>query len=225
MSRRTCVSPQDEVIPGRESAGRASLPSRLSIRKTCTVFVTAVVIAGCGGAGDLVDRRPDEFRGGADGGTDEAAAGTLETTAVEFGFIRLTDCAPLVVAKELGYFEDEGLDVTLSAQPDWQVLLDRVVAGELDGAHMLAGQPIAAAGVGTEADLIVPYNLAYNGNGITVSPRLWEAMRRHDPSLDWPTQVFPTAEAAAADLLRMFDSPGIKAKPPGFVPSDCTARS
>ena len=47
--------------------------------------------------------------------------------------------APLAVAKELGYFEDEGLYVTLEAQANWKMLLDRVITGELDGAHMLAG--------------------------------------------------------------------------------------
>ncbi len=48
---------------------------------------------------------------------------------------------PLAVAYEKGYFEDEGLYVTLEAQANWKVLLDRVISGELDGAHMLAGQP------------------------------------------------------------------------------------
>ena len=43
-----------------------------------------------------------------------------------------------------GYFEEEGLNVSLEAQANWKVLLDRVISGELDGAHMLAGQPIGA---------------------------------------------------------------------------------
>ncbi|MEL6226905.1 MAG: ABC transporter substrate-binding protein, partial [Pseudomonadota bacterium] len=67
----------------------------------------------------------------------------LEKDELKFGFIKLTDMAPLAVAKELGYFEEEGLYVTLEAQANWKVLLDRVITGELDGAHMLAGQPLA----------------------------------------------------------------------------------
>ena len=67
-----------------------------------------------------------------------------EKPDVKFGFIKLTDMAPLAVAYEKGYFEEEGLFVTLEAQANWKVLLDRVISGELDGAHMLAGQPIAA---------------------------------------------------------------------------------
>jgi ABC-type nitrate/sulfonate/bicarbonate transport system substrate-binding protein len=73
-------------------------------------------------------------------------------TDLKLGFIKLTDCVPLVIAKEKGYFEDEGLFVTLEAQANWKILLDRVISGELDGAHMLAGQPIGATiGIGTKS--------------------------------------------------------------------------
>jgi len=72
-----------------------------------------------------------------------AAALKPEKDELKLGFIKLTDMAPLAVAKENGYFEDEGLIVTLEAQANWKVLLDRVITGELDGAHMLAGQPLA----------------------------------------------------------------------------------
>ena len=48
------------------------------------------------------------------------------------------------IAYEKGFFEDEGLYVTLEPQANWKVILDRVITGELDGAHMLAGQPLAA---------------------------------------------------------------------------------
>ena len=66
-----------------------------------------------------------------------AASADLEKTDLKFGFIKLTDCAPLVIAKEKGYFEDEGLNVEIEAQSNWKVLLDRVIDGQLDGAHML----------------------------------------------------------------------------------------
>ena len=73
-----------------------------------------------------------------------AQAGPLEKDELKLGFIKLTDMAPLAIAKEKGFFEDEGLYVTLEPQANWKVLLDRVITGELDGAHMLAGQPLAA---------------------------------------------------------------------------------
>ena len=66
--------------------------------------------------------------------------------------------APIAIAKEKGFFEDEGLYVTLEPQANWKVLLDRVITGELDGAHMLAGQPIGATiGFGTKAHVITPF--------------------------------------------------------------------
>ena len=117
-----------------------------------------------------------------------AAAGSAETLNVEkdqlkFGFIKLTDMAPLAVAKELGYFEDEGLFVALEAQANWKVLLDRVITGELDGAHMLAGQPLAATiGFGTKAHIVTPFSMDLNGNGVTVSNEVWALMKPHIPA-------------------------------------------
>ena len=62
-----------------------------------------------------------------------AALGEPEKWELKFGFIKLTDMVPLAVAYERGYFEDEGLYVTLEAQANWKVLFDRVVSGELEG--------------------------------------------------------------------------------------------
>ena len=112
----------------------------------------------------------------------------VEKDELKFGFIKLTDCAPIVIAKEKGYFEDEGLSVEVIAQPNWKQLLDNVINGELDGAHMLSGQPIAATiGFGTEAHIVTPYTLDLNGNGITVSNAIWEGMVENDSKLDSET--------------------------------------
>ena len=118
----------------------------------------------------------------------------LEKTQLKFGFIKLTDCAALVIAKEMGFFEEEGLFVTLEAQANWKILLDRVISGELDGAHMLAGQPIGATiGVGTQAHVITPFSMDLNGNGITVSNEIWGRMKSHDPSLQKERQSLQTS--------------------------------
>ena len=91
--------------------------------------------------------------------------------------------APLAIAKELGYFEDEGLFVSIEAQSNWKNILDRVIDGQLDGAHMLAGQPIAAgAGFGRQAELVTPFSMDLNGNGITVSNDVWSKMKPHIPT-------------------------------------------
>src|SRR5687767_3745625 len=103
-----------------------------------------------------------------------SAAAEPERDQLKLGFIKLTDMAPLAVAYEKGFFEDEGLYVTLEPQANWKVLLDRVITGELDGAHMLAGQPIGAAvGIGTKADVITAYSMDLNGNAATVSNEVW----------------------------------------------------
>lgn len=112
----------------------------------------------------------------------QADLGWPEKEALTFGFIKLTDMAPLAIAYEKGYFEDEGLYVTLEAQANWKVLLDGVITGELDGAHMLAGQPLAATlGYGTQANIITPFSMDLNGNGITVSNDVWASMKEHIP--------------------------------------------
>ncbi|WP_335342221.1 CmpA/NrtA family ABC transporter substrate-binding protein [Sedimenticola hydrogenitrophicus] len=111
-----------------------------------------------------------------------AAVGPAEKEDLKFGFIKLTDMAPLAIAYEKGYFEDEGLYVTLEAQANWKVLLDRVIDGELDGAHMLAGQPLGATiGFGTQAHVITAFSMDLNGNAITVSNDIWEQMKPHVP--------------------------------------------
>jgi len=105
-----------------------------------------------------------------------------EKEELKFGFIKLTDMAPIAIAKELGYFEDEGLYVTVVPQANWKVLLDGVISGDLDGAHMLAGQPLGATvGIGTKAHIITPLSMDLNGNGITVSNTIWNEMKPFIP--------------------------------------------
>jgi nitrate/nitrite transport system substrate-binding protein len=111
-----------------------------------------------------------------------AFAGDPEKEELKFGFIKLTDMAPLAIAAEKGFFEDEGLFVELEAQANWKVLLDRVITGELDGAHMLAGQPLGASiGFGTQAEIITAFSMDLNGNAITVSNKVWKEMKKHIP--------------------------------------------
>lgn len=114
-----------------------------------------------------------------------AAELEVEKDELTFGFIKLTDMAPLAIAKELGYFEDEGLFVKIEPQANWKVLLDRVITGELDGAHMLAGQPLGATiGFGTQANVITAFSMDLNGNGITVSNDVWAEMKKNIPHKD-----------------------------------------
>jgi len=133
----------------------------------------------------------------------------VEKDELTFGFIKLTDMAPLAVAKEMGYFEDEGLYVTLEPQANWKVLLDRVITGELDGAHMLAGQPLAATiGFGTKAHIVTPFSMDLNGNGITVSNEIWEMMKPHVEMDAEGKPVHPIKASALKPVIDKFKAEG-----------------
>jgi len=152
------------------------------------VSALATVLVAAGGSAAMLDVEKDELR---------------------LGFIKLTDCAPLVIAKERGFFEDEGLFVTLEAQANWKILLDRVISGELDGAHMLAGQPIGATiGVGTRADVIAPFSMDLNGNAITVSKPIWDAMKAHDPALAVDKPPHPISASALRPIVETHKQQG-----------------
>ncbi|KAA2315542.1 nitrate ABC transporter substrate-binding protein [Pseudooceanicola sediminis] len=133
----------------------------------------------------------------------------LEKDVLTFGFIKLTDMAPLAVAYEQGFFDDEGLFVTLEAQANWKVLLDGVIGGQLDGAHMLAGQPLAATiGYGTEAHIVTPFSMDLNGNGITVSNEVWDMMK---PQLDTGADgkvVHPISASTLQPVIEKFAAEG-----------------
>jgi len=135
----------------------------------------------------------------------------IEKDSLKFGFIKLTDCAPIVIAKEKGFFEDEGLQVEVIAQPNWKTLLDNVINGNLDGAHMLSGQPIAATiGFGTKAHIVTAYTLDLNGNGITVSNNVWEQMQENDPALNTPTPKHPISAKGLIPVVRQYMDEGKK---------------
>lgn len=173
-----------------------SIPKTFSRRglNISIISSVALALAGCGGSSPTETAAPAP----APEAAKPAPAGVvlplegLEKTELKFGFIKLTDMAPLAIAYEKGYFEDEGLIVTLEAQPNWKTLLDRVIDGDLDGAHMLAGQPLAATiGYGTKAHIITPFSMDLNGNGITVSNQVWEEMKPNIPKMEDGRPVHP----------------------------------
>ncbi|HEY9613349.1 ABC transporter substrate-binding protein, partial [Allocoleopsis sp.] len=102
----------------------------------------------------------------------------LEKVNLEIGFIPLTDCAPLVVAKEKGFFAKYGLeDVTLNREPSWKAIAKGIVTGRLDAAQMVAGMPLTltvGAGNKTPVPVVTALTLSRNGNAITLSKRLYD---------------------------------------------------
>lgn len=100
-----------------------------------------------------------------------------EKTRLSLGFVPLTDCAPLVVAKEKGFFSEQGLDVELSRESSWSNIRDKVCAGILDGAQMLAAMPISSVLEGIRCQpMVTAMSLGLNGNAITVSRELYGRM-------------------------------------------------
>lgn len=140
-----------------------------------------------------------------------AYAGPLpvEKTDLTIGFIKLTDMAPLAIAYEKHFFEDEGLYVRLEAQANWKVLLNRVISGELDGAQMLAGQPLAATlGYGTKAHIVTPFSMDLNGNAITVSNAVWDMMRPNIPTDADGKPVQPISAATLKPAIEAANAAG-----------------
>lgn len=106
-----------------------------------------------------------------------------EKQALKLGYIPLSDSAPLIIAKEHGFFAAEGLEVELCRESSWAGLRDKVSLGLLDGAQMLVSLPIAARlGVcGPQLDFVSALVLDLNGNAITLASALYERLLAADP--------------------------------------------
>ena len=99
-------------------------------------------------------------------------------TDLTLGYMPLTDSLPLLAAAQLGFFRDQGLDVTLQEEVSWANIRDKVIVGQFDGAHMLAPMVMASTlGLGgLNKPLIAPYSLNLGGNGMTLSASLYREL-------------------------------------------------
>ena len=90
------------------------------------------------------------------------------------GFLPLVDACLPILAREHGFAEDEGVDLRLVRDVSWATVLDRLLYGHSDAAHMVAPLAIATTlGRGRPAQpLSVPFVLGLNGNAITVRPEI-----------------------------------------------------
>ena len=96
---------------------------------------------------------------------------------MRLGFVPLCDCAPLVMAQELGLFEKHGLKVHLSREAGWATVRDKLIYRELDAVHALAPMVFAASlGLGSaQADCVTGLVLSLNGNAIILAQSLRDA--------------------------------------------------
>jgi two-component system, oxyanion-binding sensor len=92
------------------------------------------------------------------------------STIIRIGLLRLTDSAPVVVARARGLFEALDIEPILSVEPSWANLADKLSFGLLDAAVMLPPLTLAmAAGLrGPSAKLIVPMGISQGGNTIVL---------------------------------------------------------
>lgn len=100
----------------------------------------------------------------------------LEKVNLQIGFVPLTACAPLAVAKEKGFLAKHGLDeVSLVRETSWRGIVDGITAGYLDAAQMPAGLPLWITLGGGETqnppNVITSLTMTRNGNGITLDRR------------------------------------------------------
>ena len=123
------------------------------------------------------------------------------------GFMPLIDCAPLVAAVRLGLDRKYGLRLELRRQASWAAIRDKLIAGELDAVHVLAGLVYGVeTGIGGPQDeLAVLMTLNQNGQAISLSSALADGLARGTPlrellsGLQEPpvfAQTFPTGTHA-----------------------------
>ncbi len=98
----------------------------------------------------------------------------MSLTALKIAFLPLTDCAPLVVAVERGFFQQFSLAVTLDRAASWTAARERLESGACQAAHLLFGVPFATAlgHFGPKArPLVIPWMLSRNGQAITLAAK------------------------------------------------------
>jgi len=94
---------------------------------------------------------------------------------LRIGFIPEIDCAPIVVAHELGLFEKYGLAVELRRELSWRGVQDRIGDQQLDAGHAPATLPfLMNLGLTPEkCPAVTSLVLSLQGNAITISRQLW----------------------------------------------------
>ncbi|KQT54797.1 bicarbonate-binding protein [Aureimonas sp. Leaf454] len=149
------------------------------------------------------------------GGAFAQSAGP-ETTKAILGFIALTDAAPLIVAKEKGYFAKHGMpDVEVVKQSSWGTTRDNLVLGSdgsgIDGAHILTPMPyLMTAGKVTQNNQPLPMailaRLNLDGQAISIG----KAYADQKVGLDSGVlkEVFAAKKAAGAPAKVAMTFPG-----------------
>src|SRR4051794_30129814 len=98
-----------------------------------------------------------------------------ETPDMRFGMIALTDCSPIVIAHEKGFFKKYGINSTVNKLANWAAIRDALVNGETQATHMLIGMPIASTmGLlgSPKVPMVIPWLMTRNGQSISLKASL-----------------------------------------------------
>jgi nitrate/nitrite transport system substrate-binding protein len=98
-----------------------------------------------------------------------------EKANITLGYVPMADAAPLIVAKEKGFFSRQGLTVNLSKQTSWSSIETGLLEWRFDAAHAPYGMPMQAQLGPKEASMVALMALNLNGSAIALSPKLWQA--------------------------------------------------
>src|SRR5437867_7461000 len=111
------------------------------------------------------------------------ASDAPEIADVRFGMIALTDCSPLVIGHEKGFFKKYGIRSTIAKGASWAAIRDSLSTGDIQATHMLIGMPLAStmglAGSPKKA-MVIPWLLNRNGQAITLKTE-WNGKVGADP--------------------------------------------
>jgi len=105
----------------------------------------------------------------------QTASDAPETPNVNLGIIALTDCSPIVIAHEKGFFKKYGIQSKVTKGASWAAIRDSLANGDIQATHMLIGMPIASTmglGGAPKKPMVIPWLLNRNGQSITLANSL-----------------------------------------------------
>ncbi|MBU6266835.1 MAG: ABC transporter substrate-binding protein [Sphingomonadales bacterium] len=126
-------------------------------------------------------------------------------TELAIGFLPLVDACLPILAREHGFAEEEGLSLRMVRDVSWATVLDRLLYGHSDAAHLIAPLAIATTlGRGRPAQpLSVPFVLGLNGNAVTLRCDLADRVSPA-PGLGDPAAVGAALAAVARERVLRF---------------------
>jgi nitrate/nitrite transport system substrate-binding protein len=129
-----------------------------------------------------------------------------EVQDLRFGIIALTDCSPIVIAHEKGFFKKHGINSTIVKGASWAAIRDALSYGDIHATHMLLGMPIASTmGLlgARKVPMVIPWILNRNGQAITMRAE-WKGKIAGDPKLLAPLAAEAKAKGSPLTFAMTF---------------------